>query len=1070
MKAFLVLFGVLLAAGLAPAAPVSLLVLTDSSAIDAQYQQELTDAGYSVTVVSYSNRLTADYLKQFGVVVLSRLPYAGEQYGVIGNTYAYITENLALVHDYVAAGGGLVVEPAMSEFGEAYTDTYNAFLKRYGIGYITQQLRDDAEAKGAYAAGEIAGKSPLTKGLKTVLYPINVMRWDHAYSCTPVIVSDKAWTVLAQGKKTAGTHQAINNGVVGERLTPNRALFAVRPFGKGFIAVSAIHSYYTLTHAFSKEKNLGENDTGVIDGIVLHGEPGGRPSDFGMLLDRVYRSFAANSAKNGLAQAAVPMPEQPKAPPHDPVIDWNTIAVPPTWAHKVQRVYHGDVAYYDELPDPAVVGEMRYFKALVGARTAYSSGSGTVAEYKAAAQAAGYSAIFFTETLADITKDEWAQFLKDCEANSDDTFACLPGFDLTDFQGGRYLVLGAKRYPDPSWLTPDGKRLQAVRMLSLGWFGHVTSVHRAGKGTLHPKMVKHFQGITVYTYDTKGKLADDSLYVYRWQIASDSNPIPIAAHEVTSPADVATAAKTGFQQMLPAPTLAKAVNYFRFALPHFFDCPLRYFISEGPILDGWSIRNKDIGKAEEGRDHYRLGLGVTGDDPITDVTLYDGLGIAGRWTPNGKQFRALVDGQHEMQHEFMLLAKDAKGRRVLSPGIRTVGVNWRLRCGDRQNWLGSMMIYTGWHSGPVRVSMPMRNGVTDGFVAPILDFPFFSNHLRVEEMDMTSSYIDAEWELVGGDAKATYAVRPTDFIDTRATLTAFNPKAGDFAALRIDVAMRLKRDIEPLITGAVYPTIAECTGKNDLLILPNQEPVKISAQKAPVALPVGSYVGGLVILTPGLRLSGRQIGFPAPSADTLTLPEGTEYTAAYLLLKGGPFHWRNMGADPDVDAKAPAALALFGFRGATPYTLALTRGTLEGIAHTATLTAKDGAIAGTLTAGGAQPDYLPLIIRGLNPRCPAALWRADAPRLDYFGIYNGAGMVSLNVDKTVDIFAGNIASCDPTLFVQVVAWNAQTASFRLNNPTNRDITTTFTTAPIPGYKAVNKPVTVKAGQMVEVKE
>jgi hypothetical protein len=337
-------------------------------------------------------------------------------------------------------------------------------------------------------------------------------------------------------------------------------------------------------------------------------------------------------------------------------------------------------------------------------------------------------------------------------------------------------------------------------------------------------------------------------------------------------------------------------------------------------------------------------------------------------------------------------------------------------------------------------------------------------------MDMTARYLDAHWELVGGDAKATYAVRPTDFIDTRARLTAFNPKARDFAALRIDLDIRLKRDIEPQINSKVYPIIAECTAKNDLLILPNQEPVKISAQKAPVELPVGSYTGGLVILTPGLWLSGRQIGFPAPPADTLTLPEGTAYAASYLLLKGSPFHWRAMNADPEVDAKAPAALALMGFRGKTPYTLALTRGALEGIAHTATCTAKDGAIAGTLTAGGAQPDYLPLVIRGLNPRVPAALWRSDAPWLDYFGIFNGAGMVPLNVDATADFFAGNIATCDPALFVQVVQWSADAAWFRVNNPTNRDITTTFTTAPIKGCKAVSKQITVKAGQMVEVKE
>ncbi|OPZ85422.1 MAG: hypothetical protein BWY76_01419 [bacterium ADurb.Bin429] len=78
-------------------------------------------------------------------------------------------------------------------------------------------------------------------------------------------------------------------------------------------------------------------------------------------------------------------------------------------------------------------------------------------------------------------------------------------------------------------------------------------------------------------------------------------------------------------------------------------------------------------------------------------------------------------------------------------------------------------------------------------------------------------------------------------------------------------------------------------------------------------------------------------------------------------------------------------------------------------------------------------------------------------------------MVPLNADTNVEFFAGSVAICDPALFVQVVRWDATTAIFRLNNPTNRDITTTFTTAPIKGYKALTAQVTVKAGQMVEVK-
>ena len=105
-------------------------------------------------------------------------------------------------------------------------------------------------------------------------------------------------------------------------------------------------------------------------------------------------------------------------------------------------------------------------------------------------------------------------------------------------------------------------------------------------------------------------------------MSSGSNPIPIAVHEVSSPEEVAQAAQTGFQQIMPADTVLHAADYFRCGLSHFFDCPPRYFISEGPIIDTWTIFNKDLGKPEEQRNRYRIALGAHSDVPLKEVVLY----------------------------------------------------------------------------------------------------------------------------------------------------------------------------------------------------------------------------------------------------------------------------------------------------------------------------------------------------------------------------------------------------------------------------------------------------------------
>jgi hypothetical protein len=889
---------------------------------------------------------------------------------------------------------------------------------------------------------------------------------------------------VAQGKPGAGTHQAIDNSNVGERLTDHRILFAFRPYEKGFVAVSAVHAYYTLTHAFYAGTSIGENGTGLIDGIALRGEKNGRPGDLGRLLDQTYRFFGANASKHGLGAGTVELPPSKSEPPPTAAIDWRTVRPLPSWQHRAIRWPNGSGT---EGPDPASQGPVQYFKVLVGPRTALSSGTGTVAEYRRAAQQAGYSAIAFCETFEDIDRARWNDYVQQCENNSDDTFVCLPGLDIKDFQGGRYLLISVKRFPDPGWLTKDGKRMVATRMFSLGWFGHICSVHRTNTGALDPRMYKQFQAFTVYTYDGKGKLIDDSLHAYQWQVRSDSNPIPIAAHELTSPEQVAAAATSGYQQIMPGETLGRAVHYFRFAFPHYFETPVRYFLSEGPILDVWTVLNKGFGPPELNMDRFRVDVGLRSDQPLAEVTLYDGFNVVGRWYPKDKEFRLPVDGVHDAQHEFTLLARDSQGRRVLSPGIRTVPRNWRLRCGDRQNWLGSVFIYTGWNlNGLPGFDVPLVHGSAE--VAPIFDYPFFSNHVQIADADLSAQYVNIENIEVGGDGKPTCAVRLADFVEGRLRTVYFSPpKKPELSVMFEDVAFTLKRDVEPRVTSSVWPALGAIRDLGNLLLLPDKAPDQLAVTFDPktyktgagnpnnkaIDLPVGSYAGGLVPLTPGLRLDGRTIGFAAPPASSFNVAQGTTWHARFLLFRAAPFHWRYMSQTAPADAVAEKAMTQMGFRGKTPYRFELTQGRLDRLAYIADMTAASGGVAGTCRNPASEELLcdVPLRIQGLNPRCPAALWRSDQARLEYFGCFQQQGYVTFNADKTVEFYAGNVAVCDPALFVSVVYWDGKEAWFRVNNPLKTDVTTAFATVPaIRGFKPVRKTITVPAGTSVDVRE
>jgi hypothetical protein len=114
--------------------------------------------------------------------------------------------------------------------------------------------------------------------------------------------------------------------------------------------------------------------------------------------------------------------------------------------------------------------------------------------------------------------------------------------------------------------------------------------------------------------------------------------------------------------------------------------------------------------------------------------------------------------------------------------------------------------------------------------------------------------------------------------------------------------------------------------------------------------------------------------------------------------------------------------------------------------------------------------YVPLLITGLDNDSEMVVWRSDSKFLDAFAAFEGQGYVSFDADKTVDFYAGNAAICDPELTVSMVIWDADTAWFRVHNPTDREIKSTFATpTAVKGFKAVKTTLTVPAGASVEVR-
>lgn len=1057
---------------LAQGQPLRVLFLTRGLVLDEQYGAQLAAKGFLVDQVPLTRPLRLWEMKSYNLVIIPDFLTLDDQYRVGAvDVPDWWDVNLPNLREYVEAGGGLLVTSFFNEAGEALCAALDRMLGPWGAGFKAQQILDpdhiaSVEGMGSkiedrllYCYTENVARHPVTEGVRRIYYPVVNLRWDDCYTTPPVLLYDRAWTPVVRAMRGAYNAKADKQYQWQEPLGNDDVICAVRSVGRGRVALLSLNSYYTFYRPYTQDTSLGENHHGRIDGVVLSGGDGVTPSDGGRLLENLYRWLAEPGVQAG-GRGVTPR----RAIRFDTksVLDWDTLVMPPTWRHRPIPANIGGQQYWDEHPDPTITGELQYFKALIGVHSAYSDGKGSVAEYAGAAKKAGYSLIAFTETFEKLGGPErWEALRRDCLRNSSDSFVCLPGIDIADPEGGRYLIFGQPNYPSKAWLSADGLYLTANNVMSLGFTTHLAAIARPGSSPHQYRMFKHYQGIPVATY-RGGKQVDDGFEAYAWQVASGSNPAPLAVHEVFSPAEVEVAARTGYQQIMPSDTVLHAADYFRCALSHFFDCPLRYFISEGPILDTWTIFNKDLGKPEENRNRYRIALGATSDVPIAEAVWYEEGVPTQRWTPNAPGFRETLDGYHAVQHHWFMTVTDAQGRRAVSPHLRNVPARYIFRCGDRQNWLGFIPHqYTGTNLPWLDIRMPIEenhegdgiiNGVKGDMLSPMCEFPLSSNRVMVSDWLLGQRYVNADKLTdIAYDAAPMRITLPSKLYEGKVRVSMVSPHGAGPDLQVYSVELKTKMDATRKGEG-VWPWFVSVTGSYYPADGGAAQEITPALQ---VDLQPGDQVGKVVILSAGMRLSGGRLGLIAP--EEKTIKAGTVFRATMLVVDTGV---AGMARKP-LAAEAERADFL---RAAEALTL--TRGTLSSAVYVAPLEAAEFGIAGSIAAQPVTAD-LPLLLTGLNPRWVAGVWRSDAPSdfTDQFGFVEGQGLTTLDVTREARFYAGNLVTADNAdLYMDLEEWTPERIVVRVNNPTDQAITATVRTpAEITGLKALNQQVTVPPG-------
>ena len=792
--------------------------------------QDLRDVGFEVGAMGFSE-VTPERLRQFNVAIITDIPSTDEQ----GRLPARTMQSVDAIGQFCNDGGGVLACMGAGGWDKGRVAA-NIVLAPWDAELLDEQVTDPVnlhrQTRGirwSYSWTANIAPSPITRGIETVYYPAKSWRADGQKTLYAPKLGE-AWQVLVSGEASARSVRNVPKSGAMESEPATYAtsppIAAARQVGLGRAAIMAIWPNWTF---------WGPRHPSM-EGIVWQEGAAGRPSDTGRLLLQMIQWLAEPSLAGGELGGYV-TPENPPTRPEEYIpkpVDWDNVQYPeePQWKH---------------------------YRVLAGARTDYTTGEGTVAQYCDAARQAGFDAVLFAEPLDQLTPQAWDQLREDCTQATTGEFLALPGIDYSTLQGDQYVAFGHFNYPKPPGLAEDGKHVDDTYNL---WgsqmhsgFLAITRLHAHPQRD--PQILKNMTACAVYTYEN-GRLIDDSLDHYLALDAQFHNLVPFSLHLIDSPKAVSEAASTGMHNIWRAqsiPDLTEQIVPHRQAGVLYWMNPHRAYLSAGPMLQSWTGANIMYwGPPAEGSDRWKIKFRVDAPEGMHSVQVLDRGAPYLRFAGSGDKCEQTFPGHHDNQHVFHLIAEDNQGRRLLSGGIRIrfsdAYVN---QCGDHQNTISATLqrtasgklaytsgttlgVYAGWRpswSAPCPVDMsdkfpPMWDGTQTGSSGNAAAEVFLEGGQREGGQNSAATNL---YEVAGPrvqilnqvvnskypedtprrvDCAPTYRTIPTEFIDYTVRRVTPTARFGKPGISFNEVTITAKKDFS--LAGGPRPLIAYRAG------------------------------------------------------------------------------------------------------------------------------------------------------------------------------------------------------------------------------------------------------------------
>lgn len=987
-------------------------------------------------------------------------------------------------------GGGILWMPtAQMSFPREWNETIGA---RYGARVLPEDLYDPGKVVDVnpgmhkpiyrYIWTTDITPHPVTDGVKGLFLPA-VGEW--SWPGTVPVEFGPDWKVLVRamdttrtiGNAAAETVSQFKPDIKGS-IASAPAIVGVREdkTGGGRMMVFPLYSAHTY-------QNFGHF---VFNEALMKNGADGHPSDGHRLLLNAYRWLAAPAQAAGLGGYRAEKREVPLA--NLSRLDWST----------VKKFQAASLTGSSD--------ETKQFRGLIGVKSGYGGGMGSVSEYAAEAKRLGLSFLVFLDDADKLSPDGYQKLVKDCASVSDESFLAIPGYSVVDTLGNSLFLINPKNTPGPGFVK--GGRLLNYWGLMMQEVAAGFGMRRINAMTVDPYFYFWITCVSPFTWE-KDKLVDDGFERYRTLQGLGEAFAGVAVAEVSRPADLKSAALTAHQTVVSANTLARVGECLtKREMPNLY--PI--YITNGPRIDRWAVRQGEGDAYRPGGERFRLELNVSGDSALKEVTIVNcQTGQPYRtFRPKGtRSFSCTIDESHSTEWFFIPLVTDENGHTAVGSMLRTTQLSNHLTTmsdrlmgmhhssildGDRKRlvttggWLGGVtwvkrsngaggyplagdartMRIFGFDGGNVysgAVDFLPRVGTCDGEEP---HFPGYRYHNRLASFDMAVVDFDGQLQFekaYSNECPTAGMPVPVRNAEITSREWAVRPRAGTQTASNVhEITARFKQ-------ATTFTRFSVCTLRRWDKSKPCHWFIRDAAGEVDKLLVSGSSFSRRGTLRPGDYLyPANEIGGPVGiiNLGPTELQYTADETGAKVFIDGKS---ESVKAGSVVTARLvcfsrdrtvqndaawlQAYVSGFGIGAAKPgYGLIVKQGVLTSTNYAVDLAAVDGG-AGIDMKKFDLPHNVPVRVSGLAANAVACRYDLDRKQLLILPVFEGMAPTTVNTTTgDTRIYVGELFHCDDSAVVLSTVQDGEDKLLvEIHNPTDKPRKVELTA--VPGFAPLN---------------